>query len=414
VILPIIAVAFGLFYVTSLFVEPKVDKKITIAAGSKGGTYYKMASLYKEQLEKEGVSVEVLTTTGSVENAVLIKKKKADVGFVQSGILSHNEEGIVSLASLYYEPLWVFYHNEGFNIDYIIHLIGKKISIGEQGSGTKHLSTQILADNGINENNTQIHYLNTKESKERLLSGELDAILLVSSASSSVIYELLSDPKISILSFKRAQAYGRKYNFLRDLILFEGTIDLYKNIPDEDKKLLLATANLISRADLADDLVRLLLKKIKPIHSQKGIFEKEFEFPNMENLDTPLHPEAQRYLTNGDSWLEKIFPFWIASNIDRLKILIIPLLTLLFPIIKGIVPLYVWTMRSKIYRWYKKINEIDLYCLDNPNADIKSKLQELHILRDEIQKQTNVPLSYMGEYYNLLLHIDMIEKKIKK
>ena len=65
---------------------------------------------------------------------------------------------------------------------------------------------------------------------------------------------------------------------------------------------------------------------------------KEDQFPNSLNMQLDLSEEAKRYFEYGDTFLEKIFPYWIASNIDRLKILLIPLLTLLFPLFKGVFP----------------------------------------------------------------------------
>ena len=132
----------------------------------------------------------------------------------------------------------------------------------------------------------------------------------------------------------------------------------------------------------------------------------------MSNLDTSINKEAQNYLTNGDSWLESIFPFWIASQIDRLKILLIPLLTLLFPLFKGILPLYAWSIRSKIYKWYKRLDVLEKTS-ELSKQELEKSVADLLLLKSEVQEQTKVPLSYKGEYYNLLLHIDLVAKEIK-
>lgn len=127
-----------------------------------------------------------------------------------------------------------------------------------------------------------------------------------------------------------------------------------------------------------------------------------------------LDEEAQKYFKYGDTWLEKIFPYWIASNIDRLKILIIPLLTLLFPLFKGFYPLYNWSMRSKIYRWYDEVRQLDEEVDNKDKNKLQNELESLEKLRREISKETKVPLAYMGEYYNLQLHLDHIIFKIEK
>lgn len=414
VYLPVILFAVLLFYVTSRFIEPPVERKLTIAAGSKNGQYYQTALTYKKLLEAQKVEVTILESLGSIENASLIRDKKADIGFVQSGILnSQTANNLESLATVYYEPIWIFYQNEGFNIEYLIQLISKKIAVGTKGSGTHHLSMQLLNDNGINESNTQFVYANSQTAHDMLINKNCDAMILVGSPHHSVVKSLLENPNINVLSIKRAQAYHMKYPFLYHLTLFEGTMDLYKNLPYSDINLLATTANLIAHSDIPDDLVRLFIKIATQVHSQKSLFAAQNEFPNLDNLDTKINEAAKKYILKGDSWLESIFPFWVASNIDRFKIMIIPLLTLLIPLFKGIVPLYTWTMRSKIYKWYDELNEIDKSIVTLSENELQEQLDCVEKLRVEIGNQTKVPLSFMGEYYNLLLHLDMIANKIK-
>ena len=313
---------------------------------------------------------------------------------------------------MYYEPLWIFYKNQGYTIEYLVELISKKISIGVSGSGTQYLAIQMLVDNGLTTDNTELIMSSPQDSKVKLLSGEVDAMFLVGSPSSGIVKELLSDPSIELLNLKRVQAYNQKYTFLSSLVLHEGTLDLYKNLPSEDKNLLSTTANLVCSKGLNDELIRIFVKQVKEVHKEKSIFENENQFPSLKHLDTAINEEAQNYFTSGDSWLESIFPFWIASQIDRLKLLLIPLLTLLFPLFKGVLPLYRWSIRSKIYRWYKRLDLVEqTQALNVSELEInRACLKELRL---EVQSQTKVPLSYKGEYYNLLLHIDLVAKGLK-
>jgi len=412
--LPIFAFAFAAFFLTSKFIQPAPKKELTIAAGSKNGTYYKVAQEYKKLLEQENMTINILETKGSLDNVKLLEENKADIGFVQSGTLNNKNTKVQSLASIYYEPLWIFYKNEGYEINYIIELIGKKISIGSLGSGTYDLSSKILGDNGISKENSTFLNYNSKQAYEALTEGKIDALLTVISPNSALVQNLLENPNINILSIKRAQAYSRKYAYLNTLELYEGTMDLYKNIPNNNMNLLAATANLVAREGVPHELVRLLLKKVKEVHKNKTLFSQENQFPNTLNLDTSINKEALKYLRSGDTWLESIFPYWIASNMDRLKILLIPLLTLMFPLFKGVVPLYRWSMRSKIYKWYKRINEVDKKIKHLDRQGLEFELKNIESLQRDIQEHTNVPMSFMGEYYNLLLHIDLVINKINK
>ena len=410
---PAILLIIASFYITSQFIQPAPKKELVIVTGSKTGNYYTTALAYQALLQEEGIKVTILNSAGSVENLSLLKEKKADIAFVQNGIAG-NKHNVELLASLYYEPLWIFYKNDNYTMDYVIQLIGKTIAIGKSQSGTEHLSRMILQDNGITSKNTNIINLSTTQAKEKLIQGEIDGLFIVSSAQSSIIKALLEEPTINLLSIKRSKAYSQKYSFLESLNLYEGTIDLYKNLPDEDIRLLATTANLVANGDVPEELIRILMKKVQFIHSSKTLFSQDNQFPNTSNTNLVINEEALKYLKNGDSFLEKIFPYWIASNIDRLKILLIPILTLMFPLFKGVLPLYQWTMRSKIYRWYDQVNEIDQHIPTMSQKEQLQTIKDLEALKLEIQKETKVPLSFMGEYYNLIMHIDMICKKLEK
>jgi TRAP transporter TAXI family solute receptor len=396
----------------SSFIEPAPKKELSIATGSISQGYYNSALKYKNLLAKQNVKLNIISTSGSVENLTLLREKKVDIAFMQSGILnSKKDKNIQSLASVYYEPLWIFYKNQGYTMDYVVELIGKKIAIGLDNSGTQNLALKILKDNGINTKNSTLLPLSTQEAKEKLENGEIDALLSVTSLNSPSVKELLDNPTIELFNIKRVKAYQQKYNFLSSVTLFEGSINMYKNLPSQDKQILSTTANLVCNKDLNDELTRIFMKQVKKVHSAKSIFWTKNQFPSLNNLDTPVNEEAKKYILNGDSWLESIFPFWIASQIDKLKILLIPLLTLLFPLLKGILPLYAWSIRSKIYRWYKRLNLLE-YTSNLDISNIKENLKKIEELKDEVQEQTQVPLSYKGEYYNLLLHIDLVEKEL--
>ena len=404
VIFPIILSTLAMFYIVTLFIEPAPKKELTIATNSKDSNYYATALKYQKLLADQNVKLNIVETSGSVENLDLLTSGEVDIAFVQGGIIEANDnQNIESLASVYYEPLWIFYKNQGYSMEYIVELISKKISIGKNGSGTQYLAIQMLVDNGITTENASLSMDTATDAKDKLLSGKIDAMFLVSSPSSEIVVDLLSDPSIELLNLKRVRAYNQKYKFLSPLVLHEGTIDLYKNLPAENKNLLATTANLVCREGLNDELIRVFVKQIKKVHTQQSIFENQNQFPSLNHLDTSINKEAQSYFTKGDSWLESIFPFWIASQIDRLKLLLIPLLTLLFPLFKGVLPLYKWTIRSKIYKWYKRLEAIETSVSCEKISDLKA----------EVQSQTKVPLSYKGEYYNLLLHIDLVDKELK-
>jgi hypothetical protein len=107
-------------------------------------------------------------------------------------------------------------------------------------------------------------------------------------------------------------------------------------------------------------------------------------------------------------------PFWVASTINRGKILLIPVLTLLFPLFKIAPPVYRWRIRSRIYRWYRLLREIEADLRDGSTEESlthhQAAIKEMHGELDEI---TSVPLSYMEEFYNLRLHVEYVERRVE-
>ncbi len=403
------------FWGTSKFLKPPPPKYFSIATGRSDGAYYKFAKEYQKEFKKDGITLKIVPTAGSVEALKLLDENRVDVAFIQGGTAGKYvySENLSSLASIFYEPLWIFYRKDIKDINYLYDFKGKTFSIGEEGSGTKALSELLLKQNGIDKKNSKILYLSTKNSIKALKEGKIDALFMVVSPKSSRVKELLIDPNIELFSFKRALAYKQRFLFLTDLMLGEGIIDLKKNIPHSDKVLLSTTCTLVQNNNFNPDLMKLLLKISKKIHSKRTIFAPEGFFPNHKFTQIPMNEDAKIYLIKGDSFLEKIFPFSIAVTINRLIIFLIPLITLLLPFFKGILPLYRWRIRYKIYKWYGQLNKIDNRIESMDKEKIENSIKNIKKLQKEIKDQTNIPLSYMGEYYNLQLHIDLILKKLK-
>lgn len=410
---PIFLLILLSFFFTYRFLIDTPKNEISIATGREGGAYYRYALQYKALLKQENITLNITTTAGSIEVLKLLNENKVDVGFVQGGTIDEkSKQSLHSLASVYYEPIWIFY--KGDELQYINELKEKRISIGEMGSGVRPVATELLQLNGIDKNNSTLYSYSTTESIEKLKQGEIDLFFAIASPQSQTIKSLLLDKSIKIMNLKRAKAYRQSYFYYKVLTLGEGSINLKENIPASDVQLLAKTAFLAANNQLPARLERLLLRKAKEVHSKRGVFEERNEFPSQLNLEIPIGKDAKRYLEHGDSFLERIFPYSIAQQIDRFKLLIIPLLTLLIPFAKGALPLFRWTTRRKIYKWYKTIGTLDKGLTILSKKKLISNRTKLENLLNQVKEETNVPLSYMGEYYDLMLHIDMIIAQLDK
>jgi len=196
-------------------------------------------------------------------------------------------------------------------------------------------------------------------------------------------------------------------------VLPEGAFDLGANLPDRDVHLLAPTATLLGRAGLHDAFPAQFIAAARTIFGHGGLFEAEDEFPSPRGLGVPLSPAAEQYFREGPSFLYRVLPFWAAAVADRLKILLLPLITLLFPLFKVTPPLYRWRVRSKIYRWYKRIRDVDhRLTLAPPGSDLSPLVAELEAVQREVEG-VRVPASYMGEYYTLCAHLDWVLQRAR-
>ena len=310
--------------------------------------------------------------------------------------------------------MWVFHRKEQ-PVEYLFDLRGKRIAVGEEGSGTRPIAIQLLTDNKVTADNTTLLALSSAEATAQLLAGDIDAAFFVMSPKASRISQLLTNPEIDLLSFKRHLAYSSRYSYLSSVQIGEGMIDLERNIPTQDKTLLAATASLVARDDLHSDLVHLLLTTLEKVHNNGGLLEKKGQFPTEKFVEFPMNPDARQYLLSGPSWLHKVFPFWIASTLDRLKILLIPLLALMLPLLKGMLPLYAFGIRFKIFRWYSTLREIDTKVAELTDLTaIDAETKRIKTLQHELLEQVSVPLSYMGEFYSLRVHIQLVLTRLRE
>jgi hypothetical protein len=199
------------------------------------------------------------------------------------------------------------------------------------------------------------------------------------------------------------------------VILGEGVVDLARDLPAEDVPMVAAAASLVISDELHHALVPLLLEAAVEVHRRGGAFEPPGTFPSTKYVDLPLLPQARQYLERGPSFLYDLLPYRTAATIDRLKILLLPFITLLIPVFKMAPPIYRWQIRSKIYRWYENLREIDEAMHRDPDDDrIDELTRSLRQLEEEVVAEVSVPLSYMDEFYRLREHIDLILVKLER
>lgn len=407
------------FVVAYQFVQPAPPKRIVITTGGESGAYYQFAQRYAAILARDGITLEVKSSAGSLENLDRLKADQAQVGFVQGGVMPPKEDpdaeddsGLLSLGSLFYEPVWVFYRGER-DLTRLTDLRGKRIAIGQEGSGVRQLAQQLLAANEI-EAGEHLVPLSGLTAAEELQQGRIDAAFIIASESAPVVQVLLRSPGIRLMSFAQSGAYQRRFPFLTKLTFPQGVADLVRDFPPNDIKVLAPTANLIVRDDLHPALQSLLLQAASEVHGKSGFFQDAGEFPSYKDPMLPLSPDAARYFKSGPSFLQRYLPFWLAVLVDRLIVLLLPVVALLIPLLKVAPAIYTWRVRSKVFRCYGELKFLED---DLKNHFDRARLAEyrsrLDALEDEAV-QLHVPLGFTDLVYTLREHVNLVRGILDK
>ena len=407
----VLIVAAG-FIVTYQFVGAPPPKVVRIATGAKNGAYFAFAQQYARALKNDGITLEVIPTAGSVENFEMLRKGEVSLALVQGGsATAEDKETLQSLGSLFLEPVWIFSRKQK-QIEQLPDLKGSRIAVGTARSGTYFLAMQLLSATGITEANATLVRTDSAQAVSLLSENEIDAAFFVTSPEAPIISALLKQPDIELVNFHRAPAYSHLFPFLTAVTLNEGVLDLQHDIPARDTTLVATSANLAARTDLNPSLIPAVLKAVSRVHQAGGVLEHKGQFPSVDFVDLPLNEDARRYMTEGPSFLFRWLPYGTAVLLDRLKILVLPFLALLLPLFRIAPPLYQWRVRSKIFRWYATLRDIDT-AMQEEAISPELLLKRLKELEREVSS-VSVPLSYAGELYHLRLHIGFLQERLEK
>jgi len=396
------------------FVRPIPPDTLTMTTGMEGGSFVAFAERYRQVLARDGIRVRLLPSSGMVENLRLLSDGAhgVDASFVQGAVgkgeLSTN---LMSLGSLTYTPLWVFYRGEE-TLDDLSQLRGRRIVIGPKGSGIQKLSMGLLRAVNAAAPPTVLYEYPYSSAVEAILAGRVDAVMVFGSADSQAVTKLLAAEGLKLMSFSQAEAYARLFPALSHVILPRGVLNLPKRSPPADIHLLSPTANLIVRRNLHPALVYLLLKASLEIHSGAGWVHKAGEFPSLNKQDYSVSEQAERFYRTGGSLLYHYLPFWAATFIDRMILVLIPLGILLFPVI-GILPrIYTWRNRSKYYRWYRELSHIERELLEDPQPErIKGFRADLERIERAVSG-IRVSVGFYDQVFTLKEHIQMVRQKL--
>lgn len=439
---PFIVLTLVLLGVAYWVLDPTPPKKVVLATGVEQGAYAEFGKRYAELLKRHGITVELRATAGAAENLKLLRDPTSgvDLAFTQGGAgerdrATEEDEGeLVSLGSLFYEPVWLFYREDSAKrllnaqppgspkkerppqgaaaeittLTSLAQLPGWKVNIGARGSGVPNLMRKLIDANRVDKDSITLLRERQTPAVMGFLNGDIDAIAFASAPESQMVQMLLQTPGVKLFNFAQADAYSRRFPFMSPVKLPRGVVDLAGDLPPEDVHLVAPTASLVARDGTHPALIQLFVQAASTVHGEAGWFQRKGDFPNAKNTERPLAAEAQRFYAAGVPVLQRFLPFWLANLIDRMWVVLVSIVAILIPLSRVVPPLYQFRIRSRIFRWYKQLRAVEDEQGTRPTDVLLKELAEI----EHNVEQVSVPLSYADELYSLRSHIHMVRKKL--
>ena len=411
-LLAIVVLIAGLVF-TYQFVSPAPPRHIVLATGEAGGAYQQFGQLLAESLARDGVEVELRETAGSAENLDLLQRgDEVDLAFVQGGLAQGDTvEGIVTMGTMYLEPLWFFFRND-LAVDSLGDLDRARIALGPSGSGTRAVAARLLAANGIDEDRGNFLDIPTTDIAAGFMDGRVDAAFLIAAPESGVVTDLVRLPGVRFAQINRVDAYTRRYAFLSSVVMPRGVLDLQLDRPATEIRTVAVGAMLATTEEFHPALTDLILVKAGEIFGKHGLLSDAGEFPAPRFTDLPLSHAAQRHYQHGPPFLMRYMPFWAATLVDRIWIMLLPLIGLSVPLAKLVPPAYRWRIRRRLLNKYGELDLVDPR--HNPVGDEEDRSKRLQLL-DELEGDPildTMPRSYADDVYKLRRDIDLVRRRL--
>jgi TRAP-type uncharacterized transport system substrate-binding protein len=416
VVLFVAAVLGALVWAALRLGNPFPPRTITMATGPEGSANREFGARYRAVLRRAGVDLRLTPTQGGVENLGRLRDpgSPVSVALVESGLTSLEESpDLTSLGTVALEPLWIFFRGQTRG-DVGRKLAGKRISIEPEGSATQILTRRLLALNAVDDASMVLLSMPPEQSAQALLRGEIDGAVMLTPWQSPVVRKLLGAEGIVLESHPRADAYVALFPSLSKVVLPTGVADLARNIPPTDVPLLAVEASLIVRKTLHPTLHYLLLEAASEIHGGPDIFHKAGRFPAGEAVNLPLSDQARQFYQSGLPFAYRNFPLWLAGVTDRLLILLIPLIVLVFPAIRFLPGVYSYLVEHRIYSLYGQLKiletELEKAGPGPVPEQIAAALQDLATRANHL----SVPLLYTQRLFILKSHIALAQEEVEK
>ena len=349
----------------AVYIEPFPPKTVYLATGQEGSSYVGIAEKISVFFKKQGIDLVLVPTKGLGDGLRDLNDDASPVNasFFTAGAASGQDyPNLVSLGSIQYSPIWIFYRGAEIKTnDPFEYFSTKKIAIGPPDNITNKLFKELyFLNEKTNPTKGNFYELPFKESANQLLNGTLDAVFIVDNLKSETVQKILADKDIKIMNFPLADAYLKKLPYLHKLTIPKGSIDLERVYPDNDITILASTTNLLIEKKTHPAIQWAYLLAAKEISSNTdSFFSKAGFFPRRLDYQIPLSPIAKRFYDQGVPSLFNYLPLWMASLLENIWAYLLAFVTLIYPAYKLISSIRLFPAEQLMNKMFINLRELD-------------------------------------------------------
>ena len=404
-----------LAWATMQVIEPALQTRLVITTGADKGIYRGFADRYAPILKRDGVTLDIRSSSGSLENYQRLTNPDSeyDVGFIQSGTISPGAtDHLQTIAAVSYEPIWVFYRGDAV-VDRLSQLRGKRVSIGVPGSGLLNVSLALLDYSGITKDNAILLEMDATSAYRAMENGQLDAAFFIGRPDAPIQRTLLNSD-LKLMSFAQADALVQKFPSLSKVTFPRASTSIVDDRPKTDVTLLAATALLVAKDTVHPAIVYLLLEAAREVHSREDYFAPIGTFPNLNTQEFPISNESTRYFQSGRPFLHRYLPFWLVSFIERRLLILLPFAAALAALAQALPRLVEARVKRPLVATYRELKSLE----DELWSDARPTPEKIAHWRDAIENidartsRMRVPQRYLQDVYALKQAIDVVRNRI--
>jgi hypothetical protein len=413
--LPVLLCSVLLLWLSVTVWLPLPPKFVLSASYLPTGGYTTTALRYRELVEARGIRVDTITTEGisGPLQRMLVPQSEVDVGFAQGLLAPPNATGIVALAAVERQPVWIFTRNA--KITNFAELKGQRIAVASAASTSQSVLELLLQHNQLKLSDINLSVKDTSAAAAAALTEDkADAVVIVASGESDTVRLLTREPNIQMIGIDRVASFVARESKLKPFVLPQGAIEIRGDIPSRDLAMVATNLHLLVQEKMHPALQHVLIDVAREIHEMPSFLQRQGEFPTIRDIDFPVSPVATA-VANGDRpWLEKLLPYWWAQLAELILYAVLPIVLITILVLLWIPTLFNWKINAALQNFYGELKfletDIEPTASSRP-IEIKNLLQRL----DDIEAKVtllDLPNSYANRWYTLREHIARARERL--